>query len=565
MKNLFFLCFFALICTHLYSQGDAVCNPSFESGLSEWQHFANNGAIAEFDTSADAAVAGSAGVLVDIQNVSSGTCVLSACVANMYANQTYRMSFWARSEGEVELLATISKASPGYTNFASATVVLSDDWAQYEITGSVSDDLMADVRLAKFKFLSEGIAMIDDIQIEILPLAPEVCQGSFEEGINDWAVNQNNGSISAELDDSSAVDGLQAVKLTVDNTEGGVPIFSSCPSYLPGATSLLVHFWAKSDVNGAVMEAKTALQSSPFTVFGETEVSLSETWQEYTFTAYSEDELSGVRLAKFTFPTAGIFWIDHVWFEAVLPSPVLCNGDFESALDSWVTSVDADAEATVAATPAAAYDGVISAYAEVTIPGATPSSVQLSSCRSSVVEDSTYAVSIWVKGTQPGLAFNVLTAYADSPFQALYNGSFVTEADWTEYCWQFTADSTIYEGIRVVKIQFLDVGTYYLDAANLQPLDYACSNEPQSIQEGALMDVACYPNPVRKKLNVTVPANWGTVMGCLHSNSGQVVRTMLLTGRSALDVQSLPSGLYFLSLLAVDGNRVTKTIHISDD
>jgi hypothetical protein len=174
MKKLFFLCFFALICTHLYSQGDAVCNPSFESGLSEWQHFANNGAIAEFDTSADATVAGSAGVLVDIQNVSSGTCVLSACVANMYANQTYRMSFWARSEGEVELLATISKASPGYTNFASATVVLSDDWAQYEITGSVSDDLMADVRLAKFKFLSEGIAMIDDIQIEIWPLAPAV-------------------------------------------------------------------------------------------------------------------------------------------------------------------------------------------------------------------------------------------------------------------------------------------------------------------------------------------------------------------------------------------------------
>jgi hypothetical protein len=170
-----------------------------------------------------------------------------------------------------------------------------------------------------------------------------------------------------------------------------------------------------------------------------------------------------------------------------------------------------------------------------------------------------------VKGSQPGLAFNVSTAYADSPFQALYNGSFVTEADWTEYCWQFTADSTIYEGIRVAKIQFLDVGTYYLDAANFQPLDYACSNEPQSIQEGALMGVACYPNPVRGKLNVTVPANWGTVMGCLHSNSGQVVRTVLLTGRSALDVQSLPSGLYFLSLLAVDGNRVTKTIHVSDD
>ena len=148
MKNLFVFCFFALTCTSLYSQGDAVCNPSFESGLSEWQHFANNGAMAEFNTSADAALAGSSGALVDIQDVSSGTCVLSACVANMYANQIYRMSFWAKSEGDVELLATISKASPGYTNFASTTIVLSDEWTQYEISGSVPEDLMSDVRLA---------------------------------------------------------------------------------------------------------------------------------------------------------------------------------------------------------------------------------------------------------------------------------------------------------------------------------------------------------------------------------------------------------------------------------
>lgn len=565
MRDLFVFSVFVLTCTCAFAQGDAVCNPSFEMGLSDWQHFANSGAVADFDTSASASIAGSVGALVDIQDVSSGTCVLSACVANMYANQTYRMSFWAKSEGNVELLATISKASPGYTNFASATLVLSDEWSQYEITGGVAEDLISDVRLAKFKFLSEGVAMIDDVQIEVLPLSPELCQGSFEEGFNAWAVNQNNGSISAEVDDSTVVDGLQSVKLTVDNVEEGVPIFSSCPSYLPGATSLLVHFWAKSDVNGAVMEAKTALQSSPFTVYGETEVTLSETWQEFTFTAYSENELNAVRLAKFAFETAGTFWIDHVWFEEVLPSPVLCNGDFEAALDAWVTSVSEDAEATVAATPATAYDGVISAYAEVTSPGALPSSVQLASCRASAVQDSTYTVSIWLKGSQPGLAFNVSTAYADSPFQALYNGSFVTDSDWSEYCWQFTADSTVYEGIRLVKIQFLDAGTYYLDAASLQALDYTCSNEPQGVAQNAVDEVMCYPNPAQHQLQVLVPSAWGTVQGRLCSNSGQLVRTMLLTGRTALDLQFLPSGLYFLSLVSTDGRRITKTIQVSDD
>ena len=50
--------------------------------------------------------------------------------------------------------------------------------------------------------------------------------------------------------------------------------------------------------------------------------------------------------------------------------PVVCNGDFESALDAWTVSVSEDAEATVAATPATSFDGLVCAYAEVTSPGA---------------------------------------------------------------------------------------------------------------------------------------------------------------------------------------------------
>ena len=77
------------------------------------------------------------------------------------------MSFWARSENNVEVLATISKATPGYNNFATGNFTLGPEWTQYEIVGSVTEDYLADIRLAKFKFLSEGLAMIDDIQIEV--------------------------------------------------------------------------------------------------------------------------------------------------------------------------------------------------------------------------------------------------------------------------------------------------------------------------------------------------------------------------------------------------------------
>lgn len=560
-QTLLFSCLVVVSWT-AWSQGDVVCNPSFEFGLSEWQNFANNGATATFDTSSTAAVDGAVGALVDVQDVSSGTCVLSACVADMYANQTYRMTFWAKSEGQVEVLATISKASPGYTNFASSNVVLTEEWSQYEISGSVTEDLPMDVRLAKFKFLSPGVVMIDDIQIEILELEPEVCQGNFENGLDTWAVNQNNGAISAELDGTDALEGAFSAKLTVDNVEDGVPIFSSCPSHMPQASSLLVHFWAKSDTEGALVEAKTALQSAPYTVYGETQATLTSTWQEFTFTAYSENEINGVRLAKFAFQTSGVHWIDHVWFEEVPPSPVVCNGDFEAALDSWVTSIAEDADATIAATPATAYDGVISAYAEVIASGALPSSVQLASCRAGAVQDSTYALSLWVQGAEAGLAFNVSTAYADSPFEVLHSESFVTAEEWTEYCWQFTADSTVYDALRLVKVQFLEPGTYYVDAASLQPLDHSCATDVEWVSEDIVAEVTCHPNPVQGQLHVGVPNAWGLVQATLRSGSGQQIVADWFQGQNSMDVRDLSPGMYFLTVKRTDGRQITKRVQV---
>ena len=74
--------------------------------------------------------------------------------------------------------------------------------------------------------------MIDDIQIDILELTPEICQGNFEVGL-DVCCNQNNGSIAADLDVNEFAEGTQSARLTV-NVEDGSPIFSSCSSTCPG-------------------------------------------------------------------------------------------------------------------------------------------------------------------------------------------------------------------------------------------------------------------------------------------------------------------------------------------
>ena len=181
-----------------------------------------------------------------------------------------------------------------------------------------------------------------------------------------------------------------------------------------------------------------------------------------------------------------------------------------------------------------------------------------------MVQDSTYAVSVWVKGTEPGLAFNVSTAYADAPFQSLHSESFVTDTEWTEYCWEFTADSTVYDALRVVKFQFLETGTYYIDGAALNPLSHVCSNDTQSLgQEQILAEVSCFPNPVRQKLHVDIPVSWGVVEANLLSGSGQHLKRLAIQGQTTIDVQFLTPGFYFLVLNGEKGRRFTKAIQVT--
>lgn len=551
------ICIFSL---QSYSQLDDVCNASFESGLSEWQNFANNGAVASFDTSSTAAFSGQVGALISVEDISSGTCVLSSCVADMFSNQNYKMSFWARSDSNVQILATISKATPGYDNFASGNFTLTSEWMLYEIVGSVTEDYVGDVRLAKFKFLTEGIVMIDDIQTEIFEQSPEVCQGDFENGLDSWAVNQNNGVISAEVDESSATSGYSSAKLIVSDTDLGSPIFSSCSSFLPQSTSIMVHFWAKSSEPGALIEAKSSLQSAPYTVFGSVDITLTEEWQEYSFIAYAEDETNGVRLAKFAFQNDGEYWIDDVWLEEIPPTPVICNGDFELALESWVTSISDDASATISATPLTTYNGVVSAYAEISSPGEQSSDVQLSSCRAGMVEDSTYSVSVWMKGSQEGLEFNLLTAYADFPFITLHNEAESTSTEWTEYCWEFEGDSTVNEGIRVVKIQFLSQGTYYIDGATLNPNGYECVSTNQVTRMTDNSEFGLSPNPAGTYLNIEVPSYFKNYDCEIWSSSGRQILASTQLNLTNISLNGFEPGLYFLTLNESSDRSRSKTL-----
>jgi hypothetical protein len=87
-----------------------------------------------------------------------------------------------------------------------------------------------------------------------------------------------------------------------------------------------------------------------------------------------------------------------------------------------------------------------------------------------------------------------------------------------------------------------------------------CEGEVEDGVEEATIAFDVYPSPVRDMLNLRLDGIvWsGDVKATILSSSGQVLRSERLAGRTQLDVSSLASGVYFLSLEAPSTAAVTR-------
>ena len=88
--------------------------------------------------------------------------------------------------------------------------------------------------------------------------------------------------------------------------------------------------------------------------------------------------------------------------------------------------------------------------------GTSPGSIQLASCKTDIVKDSTYTVSFWMKGSANNMSFNAISSLASPPYTSFATNSFSTSNSWKEYCYSFSYDSTIIGNVRLLKIQFLE-------------------------------------------------------------------------------------------------------------
>ena len=560
MKRLYTL-ILVLTSFSINAQSDTLCNPSFEDSLGNWGTFCNGNSSGIFSIDSSSAYSGNLGLEMNLSSISppSNTCALTSCAVNLQQGKFYMISFWAKSNTSNDVLVVLQRTSAPYTNYAQKTFTFTTNWKKYQL--NTTDTAAVNNLKIKIKPQSSGTYNFDDFSfypVSILPTNTEICNGDFETGVSGWSQANSGANILAVSDSTTYQNGNFSAKIDVSNTVNGQPIFSSCKSDIEKNKKYRIHFWAKSLIGGQLATATSSLSSPPYTNYGIETFTLTTNWTEYTFISESDSTIFGnVRFAKFKFPEDGTYHIDNVWYEEIPPQPFVCDGDFETDLSNWTQTINNGAIASMSITPSQAQNGMQSAMILVNTLGTTTGSIQLTSCKTDVLKDSIYFLSFWMKGSANNLDFNAITSFASPPYTALSANSFSTYNQWTEYCYSFSHDSTIIGDIRLIKLQFLSAGTYYLDYVNVYGSDYICS--PADVNEIVNDDINVFPNPSSGIININ-DLNRDYRQLTISNINGSVVQKLPIESLEniSLDTNPMEVGIYLLQLTSKKGIITTR-------
>ena len=539
------------------SQSDTLCNPSFEDSLNGWGTFCNGSSIGTYSINNSSAFSGNYGLEMDVSSISppSNTCALTSCSLDLQQGKFYMISFWAKSNSFNDILVVLQRTSAPFTNYIDKTLTLTTNWKKYELYSSDSNAI-SNLKI-KIKPQVDGVYNFDDFNFSSLSSLPsnvEICNGDFENGLLNWSNSNNGGSISVFLDSSNFQNGNYGAKIVVSSSANGQPIFSSCKSDISKNKKYKIHFWAKTQLGGEQVIATSSLGSSPFTNYGIETFTITNVWTEYTFLTESDSTIfDNIRLAKFKFLNDATYFIDNVWIEELPIQPYFCDGDFESDLSNWTQTINNGAIASMSVTPSQAQNGFQSAMVLINTLGTSPGSIQLTSCKTDIVKDSTYTVSFWMKGSANNMSFNAISSFASPPYTSFASNSFSTTNNWKEYCYSFSHDSTIVGNVRLLKIQFLDVGTFYLDDATINSSDYICSSI-SSMNSSVNNCFKFFPNPVTTTLNIDNLNNEFDYFIITDINGKKIKQSSLVNKtKFSTNTAYLSKGIYFIKMVKLNG------------
>ena len=560
MKKLYIF-FLVLTSLSINAQSDTICNPSFEDSLTNWGTFCNGSSNGTFLINSASAYSGSLGLVMDVDSIAppSNTCALTSCALDLQQGKFYMISFWAKSNSSNDVLVVLQRTSAPFTNYAQKTFTFTTNWKKYQL--NTTDSNAVNNLKIKIKPQTNGIYSFDDFSfypLTTLPTNTEICNGDFEMGVSGWSQANSGANILAVSDSTTHQNGNFSAKIDITNTVNGQPIFSSCKSDIEKNKKYRIHFWAKSLIGGQIATATSSLSSSPYTNYGVETFTLTTNWTEYTFLSESDSTIFGnVRFAKFKFIEDGTYYIDNVWYEEVPPQPFICDGDFETDLTNWTQTINNGAIASMSITPSQAQNGVQSAMILVNTLGTTNGSIQLTSCKTDILKDSIYYLSFWMKGSANNLEFNAITSFASPPYTSLSSNSFTTYDQWTEYCYSFSHDSTILNGIRLLKLQFLSAGTYHLDYVNVYGSDYICL--PVDVNEIVHDDINIFPNPSSGIININ-DLNRDYSLLTITNINGFIIKTLQIKSLKniSVDTNQMAEGIYILQFTNKTGLIITK-------
>ena len=555
-----------LSCNFIYSQSDSLCNPSFEDSLNNWSTFCNGTSSGVFTIDTSCAYSGVYGLQMDVSNISlpSNSCALTSCFLNLQQGFYYEISFWGKSDTVNDLLVVLQPASAPFTNYSNKTFSMTSNWKKYYMY--TSDSSVVNNLKIKVKPQANGIYNIDEFnfqRITSLPTNTFICNGDFENGLSNWSNSNNGGDISVFSDSANFQNwvNLNSARVEVTNTSLGQPIFSSCKTDIQKNIKYKVHFWAKSNTSGSQLIATSSLSAFPFTNYASETFTIVDNWTEYTFLTESDTTIyANVRMAKFKFLNDGIYFLDNIWIEKLPIQPYLCNGDFETDFSDWTQTINNGALASMSITPSQAQNGLQSAMILANTVGTTTGSIQLSSCKTDIVKDSTYLVSFWMKGSLENLNFNAITSLGSSPFTSFSSNNFSTTSNWKEYCFSFSHDSTIIGDVRLLKLQFLDPGMYYLDDATVNGSDYLCSSF-SNVDGTRSNKLEIFPNPSSGVLNINnLNGDFNKLI--ISNINGSTVQSLPIKSIAHLtiDIKQIEDGIYLLHFANEKGIVVTKKL-----
>jgi hypothetical protein len=313
----------ALTPTPVPSPDSPLKNGSFENGLEYWELQTTKPASAKINTTTKTAVDGTTSMQVDIQTSSTEAHHVHIHQGDLpvLKDTTYTISFMAKASQEMLIQQVIQRSEEPWAEYYSQMVAVATSWREYTCTfkAPVSSPIVIAFNVA----LTKGTIWFDGVSFHPtqrtptpLPLSSSLLKnGSFENGLSSWTFKTTSpASAKASTTTAAGVDSTPAMQVEIQTPstaawhvqlhQGGLPVLKD--------TTYTISFMAKASQEMFIQQY-IQLSGEPWTGYRSQALSLTTSWQEYTYTFKAPVSVK-VLFAFNIGQTKGTIWLDSVSF-----------------------------------------------------------------------------------------------------------------------------------------------------------------------------------------------------------------------------------------------------------